>query len=121
MQTSHGALLRIAYLRPASLFRILIDRCKLFARGCAAGHGACAVAGLALIAALLAPSAAGAQVRITKVTGQMQGGQWVETVEIENTGNTNVTQWFVTSQAYDGAKWQYGEDPATHIPKSGET
>ncbi|PWT73747.1 MAG: hypothetical protein C5B46_05050 [Proteobacteria bacterium] len=99
-----------------------------FIQGRLAGRNAWSVTGTALVAALLVPSSVDAQinitatdpqVKITKVSGKMEGGQWVETVEVENTGTTNVSQWFVTSQPYNGDKWQYGKDPVTDVPNSG--
>jgi len=64
-------------------------------------------------------AAAQANVRINRVSGVQQPGRWVETVELENTGNAPATDWLVTSQPYNGNKWQYGFDSVNLIPKSG--
>ena len=64
-------------------------------------------------------AAAQANVRINKVSGMLQAGRWVETVELENVGNAPATDWLVTSQPYNGNKWQYGFDRVNLIPKSG--
>lgn len=71
---------------------------------------------LALISGI---AAAQANVRINKVSGTLQSGKWVETVELENVGNAPATDWLVTSQPYNGHKWQYGFDKTNLIPKSG--
>jgi hypothetical protein len=73
-----------------------------------------------LLLLLLGPSRAVAeQVVITSITGMLQPGAWVETIVVENRGTTNVTQWALTSQPYNGDKWSNGQDPVTKLPKPG--
>jgi hypothetical protein len=53
------------------------------------------------------------------ISGKLESGKWVETIVVENKGDSPAVQWVLTTQPYNGEKHQYGDD-AKGFPLTGD-